>query len=135
MLSQSIEQMEGRDWGEVPLNSTNLIQKIYAIRKKKIKDLDIEDLRIMIGQNESLNILMPIAMKILSSNFLAGGDYYEGDLLKSVLIVEKSFWEHNAQIKANLIDLFEANKESLMKFDTTEKIREALFQAYQHFLD
>jgi hypothetical protein len=127
--------MEGRDWGEAPPNSSNLIQKIYAIRKKKIKDLDIEDLRIMIGQNESLNILMPIAMKILSSNFLAEGDYYEGDLLKNVLTVDKSFWKNNAQVKAHLIDLFEANKESLMKFDTTEEIKEFLFQAYQNFLD
>lgn len=129
MLDMSIEQIENKYWRNVPINSSDLIKSIYAIRKKKIRELSVEDLRVMIGQNESLNILIPIAIDILSSNIFAEGDYYEGDLLKSVLTIEKSFWVQNPKIKKHLISLFANNKEAL------KEIKGPLLEAYQDFLD
>jgi hypothetical protein len=74
-----------------------LVIACYALRKKPLKDFSTEDLRIKIGQNESLDYLMPLALEVLQANPLADGNYYEGDLLNSVLSVKKEFWESNPQ--------------------------------------
>jgi len=89
-LDKTLEDFDKHYWVTSEHDSM-LVKTCTLLRKKKLKDFTIEDLRILIGQNFSLDILIPIAIVKLSENILAEGDSYEGNLLVSVLRVKKLF--------------------------------------------
>ena len=111
---KTLEQIENIYWGD-PTYDSYLVTTCHQLRKKPLKDFTIEDLRIMIGQNISLNILMPMAFERLKQNILAEGHFYPGDLLKSVLTAEASFWVNNADLHRKLARLYRNNLPSLEK--------------------
>jgi hypothetical protein len=89
--TKSLDQLEGVEWGPADYDSS-LVAACHRLRTKPIGDYSVEDLRIMIGQRIGLQFLVPLALEILERDPLAEGDYYPGDLLKSVLGVDESFW-------------------------------------------
>jgi hypothetical protein len=107
-LSLTLDQLENTDWGE-PTYSSYLVRTCHALRKKPLQDFTIEDLRIMIGQNISLDYLMPLAVRELSKNILAEGDFYAGDLLKVVLSAEGGFWERHPGMWQRMLAIFQQN--------------------------
>lgn len=109
-LDKTLTQLEKEDWGE-PKYDSYLVKTCHALRNKPLKELSIEDLRILIGQNISLNYLIPIAIEKLTQNILAEGDFYSGDLLKSVLDSEASFWTKNKTLWEAIRNLYNNNKE------------------------
>ena len=111
-LSKSLEQLENKKWQEPPYPSY-LVTTIYSLRRKPLKDYTIEDLRISIGQNCSLEYLIPIALEKLKKNILAEGHFYEGDLLTNVLNSDENFWKVNYNHWAAVKKVFEANRTSL----------------------
>ena len=105
----TLDQLENTNWGE-PTYSSYLVRTCHALRKKPLQDFTIEDLRIMIGQNISLEHLMPLAIGELSKNILAEGDFYEGDLLKAVLSAEGGFWKKHPEMGERVATLFRQNE-------------------------
>ncbi|MFY7728658.1 MAG: contact-dependent growth inhibition system immunity protein [Flavobacterium sp.] len=95
--SKTLEQLENSVWGE-PFYNSYLVTTCYALRKKPLKDFTIEDLRIKIGQNDSLQYLMPLAINELKNDILAEGHFFPGDLLKNVLCAETKFWIENESL-------------------------------------
>jgi hypothetical protein len=89
---KTLQELEGKDWGE-PNLSSYLVRTCHTLRRKPLQDFTVEDLRIMIGQNISLNYLMPLAIEQLERDPLIAGDFYPGDLLANVLRVESGFWQ------------------------------------------
>lgn len=89
--TKSLQDLDGEDWGTPPYDSY-LVTTCHKLRKKPLKDFTTEDVRIMIGQNICLKYLLPIALEKLKLDALSEGDFYEGDLLASVLQVEEEFW-------------------------------------------
>lgn len=108
-IDMTLTQIEKEDWGE-PDYPSHLVTTCHQLRKKQLKDFTIEDLRIMIGQNISLPYLIPLAIKKLKENVLAEGDFYPGDLLKSVLESDRSFWKNNKVDWQQVIDLYSNSK-------------------------
>ncbi|MFD8216816.1 contact-dependent growth inhibition system immunity protein [Streptomyces sp. NPDC059697] len=49
-------------------------------------------LRLLIGQDVGLPVLLPLAVEVLRDNPLAEGDMYEGDLLSAVLTRSPAVW-------------------------------------------
>lgn len=113
---KSLENLEKDFWGE-PNYGSHLVRTCHQLRKKPIKDFEIEDLRIMIGQNIGLKFLVPIAIEELKENILAEGNYYEGDLLKSVLTSEVNFWTERVDLLNELEKLIQQNLELLDQTD------------------
>ena len=64
--SKILEHLE-KDVRTAPVFASRLVVTCYSLRKKQIKDFEIEDLRIMIGQNFGLNYLIPIAIEELKN--------------------------------------------------------------------
>ncbi len=91
-LSKTLENLEKSYWTESEHDS-HLVTTCHKLRKKPLNEFEIEDFRIMIGQNIGLKFLIPLALDILENNILAEGNFYEGDLLLAVLTSEKHFWE------------------------------------------
>lgn len=73
----------------------------------------------MIGQEIGLYYLIPLAFETLKDNLFAEGDYYEGDLLKSLLDVDTKFWDNNKDYWQQLNELIENRRQEIKekKFD------------------
>ena len=113
-LGQTLEQIENDQWGE-PAYTSYLVTTCHQLRKKPLKDFSVEDLRIMIGQNISLDILIPLAFEQLKQNILAEGHYYPGDLLQNVLTADKAYWLKNTVLHKKVSKLYTNNLPSLEK--------------------
>ncbi|MBI3723001.1 hypothetical protein HY251_03460 [bacterium] len=106
---RSLEELEGVRWGEATFPSY-LAKRCHRLRTKPLGELTVEDLRIMIGQEIGLRHLVPMAIEVLTREPLAEGDFYPGDLLKSVLSVPPSFWEENACLREQLASALRAGR-------------------------
>jgi hypothetical protein len=74
-----------------------------------------------------------MAVDILKENIFAEGDFYEGDLLKSVLTVEATYWENNYQDWKEVNDLFILRREELEQYDTSKGIKQGWLDSYREF--
>jgi hypothetical protein len=79
--AKTLDELEGIVSGP-PTYDSYLVQTCHRLRTKPIGEFDIEDLRIMIGQNIGLPYLLPLALDRLEENPWARGHMYPGDLLK-----------------------------------------------------
>jgi hypothetical protein len=88
----TIQQIDGVDRGDPPPDSSFLVRRCTELRRKPLDRFTVEDLRIMLGQQEAVPILLPLAVDMLTDNPLAEGDFYPGDLLLTVLRLPASTW-------------------------------------------
>ena len=109
-----------------------LIVTCNNLHKKRLKEFEVEDLRILISQNIGLKYLIPLAIQVLEKNILAEGDFYEGDLLKSVLTSEDEYWNDEKANWATIIDLYESSNE-IENLDMTEQVDRELIKAFTAF--
>jgi hypothetical protein len=127
-ISQSIEQLENDYWEDI-IFSTGLAERCYKYRKLPIADLTPEQLRTLIGQQIGLKYLIPVALKVLERNILAEGDYYEGDLLSSVLSVDVSFWSKHPDLKLETQQLIRDKRQVIEQLDDGGQVRRLLRMA------
>lgn len=84
----------------------------------------------MIGQDISLEHLMPIALKLLKNKPLAEGAHYPGDLLCSVLRAAPNFYDGNPKRRSAAESLVQRALR-IVKDDKT--VRKALLEAQEIF--
>lgn len=111
-LEKSIEDLE-QDFHNRLNYESHLVKRVLELRKKPIKDFETEDLRIMISQNIALKLLIPLALEKLKSNILIEGDFYEGDLLNSVLRSNQDFWKAETELSRKFEMIISNNREKL----------------------
>lgn len=112
---KTLETLENSIWAKPEFDS-NLVITCHQLRKKQLKNFKIEDLRIMIGQNISLQFLIPLAIEELNNNILAKGNFYEGDLLKMVLTSDVRYWKNEKSNWKILCNLFTKNETKIRNF-------------------
>jgi hypothetical protein len=88
----TLEQIENDYWGDPPRGASSLIERCHRYRQVPVDELGVEGLRMLIGQEIGLPVLMPLALTRLEADPLAEGDFYEGDLLASVLRLSGDYW-------------------------------------------
>ena len=128
-ITKSIEQLEKSIWPDTTF-PTRLVERCHHYRRIPIKDLSIEQLRTLIGQNIGLPYIIPLALDILTENMLAEGGLYEGDLLNAVLTSDKTFWDTNKSLSQS----FKANILEKTKFNTISNISRHLQEQIEIFL-
>ena len=96
-LHRTLTDLEGKDWGP-PTYDSHLVTECHRLRNVPLKDLGIEDLRLLIGQQIGLPYLISLALDQLASNPWAEGDLYPGDLMKRVAEVPASYWTENPEM-------------------------------------
>ena len=122
-LNKTLEQLERDIWDDTDSDISNLVQTCHALRKKPLKDFEIEDLRIMIGQRISLELLIPVALVELTKNLNAEGDMYPGDLLSSVLTSDKDYWQKNKDMWDKVLALINSKASEIFDYqDFSKKI-------------
>jgi hypothetical protein len=88
----TIEQLERDVWPDPEQSSTFLVRRCTELRRKPLSEFTVEDLRIMLGQEVGVQVLLPRAVDVLVREPLAEGDLYPGDLLRSVVRLPDSAW-------------------------------------------
>lgn len=86
ILDNTLDELDPPAWGE-PEYDSHLAAACSRLRRKRLRDYCIEDLRIMIGQEIGLEWPVPTALKCLDREPLV-----DGDLLASLLRVDPGFW-------------------------------------------
>ena len=118
-LNKTIEELEKKKWGE-PESDSHLIKTCHALRKKQLKNFTIEDLRIMLGQNIGNQFLIPLAIQALEKDINAEGDFYPGDLLKSVLKSNTQYWRENSNNWGKVINTLNKQKKTIEDLEDFE---------------
>jgi hypothetical protein len=105
---KSIENLEKDFWGQSPKDSTTLVDTVHRLRAIQIEQLKPKDVRLLIGQNIGLKFLVPVALDILADDIFVDTDFYNGDLLQSILQVDTNFWNENKELKDTLDGLLDS---------------------------
>lgn len=126
---KTLEHLENDIW-KAPQYNSNLVLTCFKLRKKQLKDFNIEDLRIMIGQKIGLKYLIPLAIEKLQENILSQGEFYKEDLLNAVLTVDSNYWKDNKENWRKMVELFTGNIKVLDSSDTSLKKKEEWFAAF-----
>ncbi|MFF8842177.1 contact-dependent growth inhibition system immunity protein [Streptomyces sp. NPDC015127] len=90
-LDRTLEELEDFRWPP-PGDTTYLVTKVHALRRRPLGTLTPEDLRTLIAQSVGLPFLLPIAMEVLRQDPLTDARFYEGDLLEVVLSTDAGVW-------------------------------------------
>jgi len=99
-LDLTLEQLDGDVWPDSDFDSY-VVQTSQALRKKPIRSLSDEELRLAIGQGIGLEWLVRLALERLRDDPLRSGDFFPGDLLQNVLRIPGTFWpSHDAEREA-----------------------------------
>lgn len=76
---RTLNELDPPAWDRLSSDDTHLVRRCIYLRQIPLADFDVEDLRMMIGQQVSLRFLVPRAIDVLERNPLAEGDMYAGD--------------------------------------------------------
>ena len=99
-----------------------LLSQLRRLRTVPMKELRIEDIRLLIGQSLGLEFLVPVALDHLEAHPLAAGDFYPGDLLKNVMEVPEPFWNNHAELRERLVNALERALERVRKVNTVPEL-------------
>lgn len=131
--NQSIEQLENDFWKLPHQEESFLIQRCHELRKVPLEDFEVEDLRLMIGQNIGLSYLVEIALVELERNILVSGDFYEGDLLLSVLSCDSDVWRKDRVLRDKFCEILDANIDIITSYDFSRSVASKLQEKITSF--
>jgi hypothetical protein len=115
-MTRTLNELDPPDWGPAPTDATGLVTACHAARQKPLRDLTVENLRVLIGQNIALPLLIPLAKDRLRDDPLSEGDFYPGDLLKVVLTADPAFWHDRVELAyeiRTILDDFDSAMQTL----------------------
>lgn len=107
----TLEKIKAVDPDELP---TRLLKRVYELINVPLAAYLVEDLRLMIGQEIGLYYLIPLAIEKLRGDLFAEGDFYEGDLLASVLNINPLFWKQNPELHIQIKQLTEYKRDEII---------------------
>ena len=106
--------MENDYWPDLEYYPTKLVENAHSLRRIPICELDVKDIRFLIGQNIGVKYLVPIALNILEADILVDAFYYPGDLLMARLLkLQEEYWKESPAERARLVYLLRKSKEML----------------------
>lgn len=103
-LNKTLKELEIHDLNNSDIES-NLVKECKRLINVPLKDLTIENLRLLIGQKLGLKHLIPIALNHLEVNPLTEGMMYKGDLLANVALIDQHFWKSNPKLNNRLVEV------------------------------
>jgi hypothetical protein len=132
--NKSLQELDGQDWGE-PTFDSSVVTTCHRLHRKPLNQFTVEDLRIMIGQQISLPVLIPLALERLEADSLAEGDFYPGDLLSAVSRIDKKFWLNHGELFLRAQRVLGLLRDSMPALDEDDRqtVREILQRAPEMF--
>jgi len=137
--SLSVSDVDNFKWeGEIPdgENSSGTIYRFYKLHSIPIGQIELHDIRFLIGQNAGLDCLVPIAIETLQEDIFIETEYYPGDLLSALFSVNKpGFWADHPKEKEAIVNLYEMQKDSMNAEDFCYDTRKKLKNAFNAFTE
>ena len=100
-LNKSLRELGAWSWlrelSEMELNSDRLTIELDRISKKKLCPYTPSDIYLAVSQEKGLQYTLPMAVAILSDDLLIDCEFYPGDLLKAVLSVPTTYYQHHTE--------------------------------------
>ena len=133
-MQKSLESLEKNIWPSINYEEESyLVGTCNKLRKIQLKDFEVEDLRVMIGQDIGLKFLLPLALEELNKDILVEGDYYPGDLLSTVLNSDKGFWKENPNYKNELIAIIENQSDRIKNEEVSFEMKREWYEMINAF--
>ena len=134
--NKSLSQLIGRWKLEIPKegHSSSIQLRTYELYSRKLQDYELDDIRFMIIQKQGLKYLIPIALVYLKEELLVEAMYYEGDVLSSVLLVDRTFWVKNLKLYSEVYQVLLENKEKLSALNPKYEADRNLLKQCEQFL-
>ena len=136
LAHKSIENLEKARWEPPDPNASEVALRCHELRRKAIEELDVSDIRLLIGQDIGLQFLIPIALKLLETDPLVECEHYKGDLLAVVLRANPNYFADNAGERSSLIEVIDFAKSKInlldhIDFDITNEALEEALQVFE----
>ncbi len=87
--NRTLNQLEGAT--ERPTGLSEQAQRARELRNVRLNDLQVEDLRVLIVEDQGLGYVVPLALDVLAIRPDAAGRF-AGDLLAAVERLPSGFW-------------------------------------------
>ena len=113
-VNKSLEELENSFWEHNDFNSY-VVQTVQAARKKPLRELSNEEIRVLTGQRVGLKYILPMAVAILKNDPLAEIRFFEGDLLECVLSLSPADWKDNPNELRGIISIIRTNRASFQE--------------------
>lgn len=113
-VNKSLEELENSFWEHNDFNSY-VVQTVQAARKKPLRELTNEEIRVLTGQRVGLKYILPFAVAILKKDPLAEIRFFEGDLLECVLRLSPADWKDNPDELRELETIIRTNRASFQE--------------------
>lgn len=118
--NKSINEIKGLSESK-PEFGSSLEKNILKAEKKLIKSLTNEELRMFLGQNMHLELIVPETLDRLRIDILSRSEDMDILLLARLLKIDLSYWDNNSQIKNDLVNLIKDNMQNLEDPKTLDK--------------
>jgi len=101
LRTRSLEELEPT---VSPVQGNSYLQsEMRRLRQVPLRQLRLEDMRLLIGQGTGLRFVVPMAIEHVEMHPLASGDFYPGDLLRQVMDVDEEYWNEHRELRSRLI--------------------------------
>lgn len=131
---KTIEELEDDYWVSPSSFPTDLVKKVYLLRKKPLNELEPNDARLLISQNVGLKYAVPIAVEKLTNDILKECVYYPGDLLLELLQLDSRYWlEHDFE-RNQLISILKKSKSTIVEqLDDDDDVDQEILKSIAKF--
>lgn len=120
----TLEQLEGVIWDDPDQEDTLMVQRVHAIRKKRIGSLTDDELRLAVSQCVGIPFVLDVAFQRLIGDPLLDADCYPGDLLSALITAKDELWVERPHLRSQLVDLYAYAM--AQPLDATAAFRESL---------
>lgn len=135
MKKKTIEELENDFWKSPDFFPTKLVERVYALRKKKIINLDFEDMRLLASQNVGLDYIIPIIIDKLNSDPLFEAFSFPGDLLSTVIDVDENYWKNHSSELESFISILEKVKIEMGNLEEPDEVDNEISSLIEIFLE
>ena len=129
-LTKSLEELEGDAWGQ-PSYDSHVVTTAHRLRRKPLRELTVEDLRLMLGQRIGVTLLLPLALDTLEANPFSEGDFYPGDLLSACVRLNADTLRSSPDLRRRLCAVAQR---ALREIDVSEDVPRDLRESIGAFL-
>ncbi|MBI5774521.1 MAG: hypothetical protein HZA89_12345 [Verrucomicrobia bacterium] len=132
--NKTLQELDGQQ-REQPQFASHAVAECHRLRGVPLRDFSVEDLRLMIGQSESMDYVMPLALEKLREDPMVECVFFRGDFLVTVLRAEEGFWRANPKLHGEALVIADKAFSALRSFsaEDREMIEDDLIEACKLF--
>jgi len=120
-LYRSIEALEGDVWPEPGESDTAMIRACHALRKKDLRFLTPNEIRLAFSQQVGADFLKEMAVSILEKHPAIDSNYFDGDLLLSVM--NSNQFASDATFREKIVACSETIPDGVLDAQTAKEIQ------------